>query len=69
MQKFKEKTELDEDFKFNDRQKVKFRIESKKVKETLSNEDLVEAEVYIENVTSGEDFEYDLNLAEVNNVC
>ena len=69
MQKFKEKTELDEDFKFNDRQKVKFRIESKKVKETLSNEDLVETEVFIENVTSGEDFEYDLNLAEVNNVC
>ena len=69
MQKFKEKTELDEDFKFNDRQKVKFRIESKKVKETLSNEDLVETEVFIENVTSGEDFEYDLNLAEVNHVC
>ena len=69
MQKFKEKTELDEDFKFNDRQKVKFRIESKKVKETLSNEDLVETEVFIENVTSGEDFEYDLNLAEVKNVC
>ena len=69
MQKFKEKTELDENFKFNDRQKVKFRIESKKVKETLSNEDLVETEVFIENVTSGEDFEYDLNLAEVNNVC
>ena len=69
MQKFKEKTELDEDFKFNDRQKVKFRIESKKVKENLSNEDLVETEVFIENVTSGKDFEYDLNLAEVNNVC